>query len=95
MENALKITGLFKSFKSEFLRKNIEILKGISLSVEEGEIFGYLGPNGAGKTTTLKCILGLIFIIIFHSTKRKEDQHEITCEAHVFMHFLLYARNRA
>ncbi len=61
MGNALKITGLFKSFKSEFLRKNIEILKGISLSVEEGEIFGYLGPNGAGKTTTLKCILGLIF----------------------------------
>ena len=61
MGNALKITGLFKSFKSEFLRKNIEILKGISISVKEGEIFGYLGPNGAGKTTTLKCILGLIF----------------------------------
>ncbi|MBN2206733.1 MAG: ABC transporter ATP-binding protein, partial [Candidatus Aminicenantes bacterium] len=34
---------------------------GISLSVEEGTIFGYLGPNGAGKTTTLKTVLGLIF----------------------------------
>ncbi len=61
MGNAIEIAGLYKSFKSEFLRKNKEILKGISFNVEEGEIFGYLGPNGAGKTTTLKCILGLIF----------------------------------
>jgi ABC-2 type transport system ATP-binding protein len=33
---------------------------GISLSVNEGETFGYLGPNGAGKTTTIRCLLGLI-----------------------------------
>ncbi|HEV8572542.1 MAG TPA: ABC transporter ATP-binding protein [Actinomycetota bacterium] len=32
----------------------------VSLSVREGETFGYLGPNGAGKTTTLRCVLGLI-----------------------------------
>jgi len=32
----------------------------ISLSVQEGEVFGILGPNGAGKTTTLRCCLGLI-----------------------------------
>ncbi|WP_418058034.1 ABC transporter ATP-binding protein [Pimelobacter simplex] len=32
---------------------------GISLSVEEGEIFGILGPNGAGKTTTVECVAGL------------------------------------
>jgi ABC-2 type transport system ATP-binding protein len=32
----------------------------VSLSVREGETFGYLGPNGAGKTTTIRCILGLI-----------------------------------
>ncbi|MFG2608499.1 ABC transporter ATP-binding protein [Streptomyces sp. NPDC048514] len=31
----------------------------VSLSVEEGEIFGILGPNGAGKTTTVECIEGL------------------------------------
>jgi ABC-2 type transport system ATP-binding protein len=31
----------------------------VSLSVEEGEIFGILGPNGAGKTTTVECIAGL------------------------------------
>jgi len=37
-----------------------EALKGISLEVEKGQIFGYLGPNGSGKTTTIKLILGLI-----------------------------------
>lgn len=36
-----------------------EILKGISFSVERGDIFGYLGPNGAGKTTTIRILLGL------------------------------------
>jgi len=61
MATAIRINDLHKSFKSEFLRKQKPILKGISFEVEQGEIFGYLGPNGAGKTTTLKCLLGLIF----------------------------------
>ncbi|MFA9397177.1 MAG: ABC transporter ATP-binding protein [Clostridiaceae bacterium] len=37
-----------------------EIIKGITFSVEEGEIFGFLGPNGAGKTTTIRMLVGLI-----------------------------------
>ncbi len=37
-----------------------EALKGISLSVKKGEIYGFLGPNGAGKTTTIKIITGLL-----------------------------------
>lgn len=61
MAEALKITNLHKSFKTGFFFKQKKILKGISLTVDEGEIFGYLGPNGAGKTTTIKCIMGLIF----------------------------------
>ncbi|MFC2170011.1 ABC transporter ATP-binding protein [Acidobacteriota bacterium] len=61
MAEALKIENLHKSFTIGFIPQKKKILKGISLSVESGEIFGYLGPNGAGKTTTLKCILGLIF----------------------------------
>ena len=36
------------------------VLRGLSFSVGQGEIFGFLGPNGAGKTTTLKILLGLI-----------------------------------
>jgi len=34
-------------------------VRGVSLDVAGGEIFGLLGPNGAGKTTTIECILGL------------------------------------
>ena len=31
----------------------------VSLTVEEGQVFGFLGPNGAGKSTTIRCLLGL------------------------------------
>ncbi len=37
----------------------VEAVKGLSLKVEPGEIFGVLGPNGAGKTTTLRCLCTL------------------------------------
>ncbi|HYT14456.1 MAG TPA: ABC transporter ATP-binding protein [Candidatus Nitrosopolaris sp.] len=37
----------------------VRALSEISLSVAEGEVFGFLGPNGAGKTTTIRILLGL------------------------------------
>jgi ABC-2 type transport system ATP-binding protein len=40
--------------------KRTKVLKGLSLTVKEGELYGFLGQNGAGKTTTIKCLLGLI-----------------------------------
>lgn len=40
--------------------KEETVLKGISLQVPYGSIYGFLGPNGAGKTTTLRLILGLL-----------------------------------
>jgi ABC-2 type transport system ATP-binding protein len=61
MAAVLRIENLSKAFKLGFIPKTRQILRGISFSVDSGEIFGYLGPNGAGKTTTLKCVLGLIF----------------------------------
>jgi ABC-2 type transport system ATP-binding protein len=36
-----------------------EILRGVSFTVERGDVFGFVGPNGAGKTTTIRAILGL------------------------------------
>ncbi len=35
-------------------------IEGVSLSVEEGDFFGFIGPNGAGKSTTIRILLGLI-----------------------------------
>ncbi len=35
-------------------------VKGLTLQVMQGEVFGFLGPNGAGKTTSMKMLLGLI-----------------------------------
>ncbi len=38
---------------------NVEAVRGVSFSVEEGEVFGLLGPNGAGKTSTIEILEGL------------------------------------
>ncbi|HHV25938.1 MAG TPA: ABC transporter ATP-binding protein [Tissierellia bacterium] len=53
-EPIITIRGLEKSFGTK------EVLKGINLDVEKGQIIGYIGPNGAGKSTTVKIMLGLI-----------------------------------
>jgi ABC-2 type transport system ATP-binding protein len=59
---AIEIQGIEKTYMVGFWRKRPKrALAPLSLSVEEGEIFGFLGPNGAGKTTTLKILMGLVF----------------------------------
>lgn len=47
-----------KDLKMSFGDK--EVLKGINLEVESGQIIGYIGPNGAGKSTTVKILLGML-----------------------------------
>jgi ABC-2 type transport system ATP-binding protein len=59
---AIEIIGLEKTYFTGFWRKRPKCaLRPLSLSVQEGEIFGFLGPNGAGKTTTLKMLMGLVY----------------------------------
>lgn len=52
---ALEISDLSKTYKG-----GTEALKGISLTVEEGDFFALLGPNGAGKSTTIGIITSLV-----------------------------------
>jgi len=60
MPVALRIEDLTKVYKTGFIPKKVVALQNVSLTVDQGEIFGLLGPNGAGKTTALKCILSLV-----------------------------------
>ena len=51
------------AIRTEDLRKEFGdkvAVKGLTLQVEQGEVFGFLGPNGAGKTTSIKMLLGLV-----------------------------------
>ena len=52
--STLKAQNLVKSYKG------VNVVKGVSLEVSQGEIVGLLGPNGAGKTTSFYMIVGLI-----------------------------------
>ena len=58
---AISISNLVKRYRNLITREWVTAVNDISLTVNQGEIFGFLGPNGAGKTTTIKALLGLIF----------------------------------
>jgi ABC-2 type transport system ATP-binding protein len=51
---ALVTSGLTRTFRG---RRAVD---AVSLTVHEGDVYGFLGPNGAGKTTAIRCILGLM-----------------------------------
>ncbi|MDY0410431.1 ABC transporter ATP-binding protein [Virgibacillus soli] len=55
-ETAMELVNVHKSIGRR------EIIKGLSFSIQKGEVFGFIGPNGAGKTTTIRMMVGLIGI---------------------------------
>ena len=50
--HAIEVSGLRKSYG------NLEAVRGVDFTIEEGEVFGLLGPNGAGETTTVEILEG-------------------------------------
>ena len=71
---AVEVKNLIKHYGS------VEAVRGISFSMESGEIFGLIGPNGAGKTTTLRILSTLLSItdgsikIMEFDIKKKSDE---------------------
>ena len=54
MKPAIQINGIHKNFGG------LQALKGIDLTIAQGEFFALLGPNGAGKSTLIKVLLGIM-----------------------------------
>ncbi|MCK9387290.1 MAG: ABC transporter ATP-binding protein [Sulfuritalea sp.] len=61
MTVAISLTDLRKTYPRTWASPPFEALKGISLAVEEGEVFGFIGPNGAGKSTAIRILTGVMF----------------------------------
>ena len=60
--DAIRTEALTKHYPIGFWRPRPYVaLHALTLSVGQGEVFGFLGPNGAGKTTTLKLLMQLVF----------------------------------
>lgn len=68
--------------------ETITALKDLSLTVQQGEIFGYLGPNGAGKTTTIRVLLDLIRPTSGKARLFGQDAQQNSVELHKRIGFL-------
>lgn len=56
----VEINQVHKSFPGHWGRGGVYAVKGVSLSIEEGSVYGLIGPNGSGKSTMMKMLVGLL-----------------------------------
>ncbi len=84
MAAAIEIDNLTKDYELGFWRKRkVRALDGLSLTVEEGEIFGFLGANGAGKSTTMKLLMRLIYPTAGGARINGRDIEDISMHARI------------
>lgn len=91
-EVVIKINGLTKEFG------NLQVLKGISTEIKEGEVISIIGPSGSGKSTFLRCInkleeatSGELFVNGQNILDKKVDINKVREEVGmVFQHFNLF-----
>lgn len=57
---AVEVIDFVKEFKSPVKREPFRAVKGVSIKIMPGEVYGLIGPNGSGKSTTMKAVLGLV-----------------------------------
>ena len=93
MKEKIRVSNLHKNFK------DLEVLKGINLKVQEGEVVCIIGPSGGGKSTFLRCLNqletvtnGEIVVDDFVLTDRKTDLNKVRENiGMVFQSFNLFA----
>ncbi|HFQ81123.1 MAG TPA: ABC transporter ATP-binding protein [Desulfobacterales bacterium] len=56
----IRFQEVTKVYRGELFKKESVALRGVSLEVQEGEIFGIIGRNGAGKSTSIKILMGFV-----------------------------------
>jgi ABC-2 type transport system ATP-binding protein len=77
---SISFMNIGKEYRTGFRQKK-SALRGFSLDVQEGEVFGFLGPNGAGKSTAIKILLNLIFPTSGSARIGGQDVREIAVKA--------------
>lgn len=58
--NAVEIEQIHKSFPGHWGRGGVYAVKGVSLHIPQGGVYGLIGPNGSGKSTIMKALVGLL-----------------------------------
>lgn len=58
--NAVEIESIHKTFPGHWGKGGVYAVKGVSLSIPQGGVYGLIGPNGSGKSTIMKALVGLL-----------------------------------